>query len=158
MTIGEHLKDRRQEAGKTLLSVARELFSTGRFGHYKNLESFMRSISNLERDNGEKDRTKRNLKMFDGRIDLWAKAYGTDKGLLTMLLGQDIEPEETDVNDGIKARTCRGHNLFLVFSVLKEYSKISEREHERVIKFVERLDVVPTEEIIRAYVSQVVKK
>lgn len=158
MTLGQYLHECRTKTGKSVPKIAAELFATGKFGLYKNQLSFEKCLQNLEKDKGDSDPAKRNLKMFDGRVALWAKVYGAEEAMLQKLLNQKPQPREEPVNGEPNARTCRGHNLFIVFSVLKQYNDIPEREFERVVNFVEKLDVVPTEEIIRAYVSQIVRK
>jgi hypothetical protein len=158
MTLGQYLYECRTTAHRSLPKVAAELFATGKFGQYKTGLSFEKCVSNLEKDRGERNLTKRNLKMFDGRVALWAKAYWTEEAMLHKLLRQELPQTEVAAEGEPKARNCRGHNLFITFSVLKGYGNITEREFERVINFVEKLDFVPTEEIIRAYVSQIAKK
>lgn len=158
MTLGQYLSECRVKACRSLPKTAAELYASGKFGQYKTALSFEKCVSNLEKDRGEKDLTKRNLKMFDGRVSLWVKAYGAEEVILQKLLHQELPAKALVVKDGSRARNCRGHNLFMVFSVLKRYDKITERELERVVNFVEKLDVVPTEEIIRAYTSQIIRE
>lgn len=158
MTLGEYLRECRTKLKKSEPEVAAELFATGRFDLFKNEQAFIKQISNLEINASGKSLTKRNAKLFNGRLRLWVKAYGADEATLKTLVNQEINLETDALAARPRARNCRRNNLFLVFTVMKGLPDVGQRELEQVMGFVERLDIVPTEEIVRAYALQILKK
>lgn len=157
VTLGEYLKECRIAAKKSQPTIGAELFGSGKFLHYQNEPAFVRILSCLENGTEEKNVKKRNAKLFDGRLALWAQAYEASETKLKELVEKDeVCVPKTSRAEKKTSNSCWS-NLFLVFTVLKDFPGAGEDDLRRVMQFVEGLDVALTRELVHMYASNIIK-